>query len=106
MYFGVTKDPFVKYSANYVGLKPTDWSMEVITGSKYHADQSTPGYSPFNAQRPTEIECVVDRIAGTISFIVNGVDRGVAFEDSELSTGDMHFVISMQWIGDSFLIEK
>ena len=45
------------------------------------------------------VRCVRDLAAGTISFVVNGVNKGVAFTD--VPPGDLYAVVDLYYVGES-----
>ena len=95
MFFGVTKEPFEKSDIGYcIGEKPLDWAFSPNDGRIRKGGQSSLKYA--NEVKTGEIiECVIDRVNGTMSFTVNGIDKGIAFTDKEFKTGDMYFAVGL-----------
>ena len=49
------------------------------------------------------VRCVCDLAAGTISFVVNGVNKGVAF--TGVPAGDLYAVADLYQVGESVRLE-
>jgi len=74
----------------------TDWSMNLKDGRIHNNEPNQEGTSyGLRSLKDTIIECIVDWLWGTVTFIQNGRNMGVAFTDENIASGPLYFAISM-----------
>ena len=89
-----------------MGQKPLDWSYCYYNGWTYNNwDKIRNVISKYKDSNTTGsiVECIIDRINGTLSYVLAGVEKVLVFTDPEFKAGDLYFAVSL--LGQDYAFE-
>ena len=93
--FGISKHKYGEWKR--LGDLKYDWSIDLINGKKYNNKKEIK-YGE-EGKVGDIYTCVVNRKEGSVKFIHNGKDLGVAFKDEAINEGALYFAVSCTYEG-------
>ena len=88
MFFGVTKHLFEDCKNEFIGELSKDWGFRFYDGSVWNNEKAVAQYlDAYDAG--SVIECVIDRVNGTLSFVLTNGTKVTPFTDEEFKEGDI-----------------
>ena len=91
----MTKEPFNKEYFHFLGKKTKDWSYGFGDGWTWTDDSTKKFYKSANTNGSI-IECIIDRVKGTLSYVLTDGEKVTPFtEKKEFTSGKMYFAVSL-----------